>query len=234
MKKVYGSLLAGVVLSLFAMATQAAPLHTFNWTGQLSIIGFGPPPLFQQNGDSDVFTTIMTWEIDNGSTMTIGTPSGASTQTSGSFQLEGVPANLQVLPVTIITEIADFLISAGITGTVNIGPGLPGSDTSGPSLVTLPIVDATANLNTQLDFTRIITGPNSLIYEVTETPNSALESLAGKFFLLDGSSCTPACPDGRISTRFTLDATVAEVPTPPIFWLMTLGLLGIYHQRRKA
>jgi hypothetical protein len=232
MKKVYGSLLAGVVLSLFAMATQAAPLHTFNWEGTLRITGFditsGSNFL---NPDNNMFTTRMEWTIDNGSTSTLGTPSGAPTVVSGALTLFGVPAQITSLPVTIITNIADFLLSSGVpAGPINFPGNFPVNSNSGPSLFTVPIVDTVSGLNTSLNFTYIETGPNSLIYDVTETPVTG--SLGFLFNLLDGSVSPPK--DGIIERRYSLDATVTEVPAPATLLLVASGLLGLALRRSRA
>ncbi|MCB1759863.1 MAG: PEP-CTERM sorting domain-containing protein [Gammaproteobacteria bacterium] len=240
MKRVYRSLVAGAALTLFAMASQAAPLHQFNWTGTLKITGFditsGSNFL---NPDNNLFTTRMEWTIDNGSSSTLGTPSGAPTVVSGALTLSSVPAQISSLPVTIITNIADFLLSSGVpAGPINFPPSFPVASASGASLFTVPIVDAGSGLDTSLNFTYIETGPNSLIYDVTETPSmGSVGSLGFLFNNLDGSVSPPK--DGIIQRGFVLNATVEEVPTgdvpaPATLLLVAPGLLGLFLRRSRA
>ncbi|MCP3869640.1 MAG: hypothetical protein GY703_16420 [Gammaproteobacteria bacterium] len=202
------------------------------------------------NTDNDVTTMTMGWTINDGSQTTLGVPlptppNGPLTVAPGSsLDLVGTG---QALPVTIITEIADFLLSVFGPGQIEIlgpdpinNPNFPFTETFGTQanpILSLTITDP--GYNSRFDFTRILTDAGLLVYDSTVVylgaPGDQTDPFYAIFDGLDGSRPPAFTKDGRIINGYELNARVTQtVPAPPALWLMMLGMVGVYRFSKRS
>ena len=227
------------IILLIGSTSSTAALHEFDWTGRLTVSGFVPGTnQSDPSTDSDPFTMRFEWLIDNGSSFSIGTPSGAALTTTGSFtilSLFGAGAD-KAMPLEILTSTAGLYP----VGSTSFPPGMDPAflATGNPlPLAEVLLVDPQTQINSVLSIDEISFDGSLLVYKMTEAPipdpvtGLPVATLSGSFALLD--LLNPAGADGIVSRDFVLNASISEIPLPAAFWLMGSALLGLMGYSRS-
>lgn len=236
-------------LSTFLLATsllgtaQAALVSSINWSGSLTISGFGAQGV--NNADGNPTTMTLHFDIADGSSHTIGSGSTGS-EVTGNFTITNLLAgNDLVLSPDLVLDIPGLFTTVGGTATSLLPAGttnFPTGFTSPINLSNNPIFSTTVsnttspNISSNLDITRLLFDGNIFEQDITESSALGSNSLSQSFNAFDqifGDG------NGTITRDFTFQvdvssAPVSQVPVPAAVWLFLSGFMGMLTMRKKV
>lgn len=220
-----------LLVSAFAMGiAQAAPISELNWTGRLTITGFGATG--PNNLDGNPTTMTLRYDIADGSSHTIGATTGNEIVT-GSIIIKDLlgPGNDFSLNPGLVSHIAEHATLILPLGTTTFPTGVsPAINLTGTPVFSTNVQNLGTGINSNLDITRDFFDGNVFEEDIIETaslgPNSLWASFNGFDTLLGNS-------DGLISRDFELNIQISPIPVPAAVWLFMSGMLGLFSMSKR-